>query len=201
MASGTAGKSVPRMTPGFSGRHPPSVSVSTQLRRFVPIRNRYALSKLYNPMKAVTTGQILCQDLRTSPRPDRYPGRGARGQVQGHRRPDARAKARCPSGSGSSGRGTSSLPVCEARKIFANAQMGPREVKAFCRIGPEGERLLEVAVTKLGFSARAYDRSLKVARTDRRPRGGCGYFPGAFKRGHPVSGDGQVLLIPFIGII
>jgi magnesium chelatase family protein len=53
----------------------------------------------------------------------------------------------------------------EARKIFANAQMGPREVKAFCRIGPEGERLLEAAVTKLGFSARAYDRSLKVART------------------------------------
>jgi magnesium chelatase family protein len=53
----------------------------------------------------------------------------------------------------------------EARKIFANAQMGVREVKAFCRIGPEGERLLEAAVTKLGFSARAYDRSLKVART------------------------------------
>ena len=53
----------------------------------------------------------------------------------------------------------------EARKIFANAQMGVREVKAFCRIGTEGERLLEAAVTKLGFSARAYDRSLKVART------------------------------------
>jgi magnesium chelatase family protein len=52
-----------------------------------------------------------------------------------------------------------------ARKIFANAQMGVREVKAFCRIGTEGEKLLEAAVTKLGFSARAYDRSLKVART------------------------------------
>ena len=52
-----------------------------------------------------------------------------------------------------------------ARRIFANAQMGPREVKAFCRIGAEGERLLEAALTKLGFSARAYDRSLKVART------------------------------------
>jgi hypothetical protein len=33
--------------------------------------------------------------------------------------------------------------------------MGPKEVKAFCRIGTEGERLLEAAVTKLGFSARA----------------------------------------------
>jgi len=51
------------------------------------------------------------------------------------------------------------------RRIYANAQMGPKETKAFCRIGREGERLLEAAVNKLGFSARAYDRSLKVART------------------------------------
>ena len=50
-------------------------------------------------------------------------------------------------------------------KIFANVRMGPKEIRRFCRIGPEGEKLLEAAVTKLGFSARAYDRSLKVART------------------------------------
>lgn len=51
------------------------------------------------------------------------------------------------------------------RKIYANAQMGTREVKEFCGIGSEAERLLETAVEKLGFSARAYDRVLKVART------------------------------------
>ena len=51
------------------------------------------------------------------------------------------------------------------RRIFANARMGTREVKAFCRIGIECLKLLEAAVNKLGFSARAYDRSLKVART------------------------------------
>jgi magnesium chelatase family protein len=51
------------------------------------------------------------------------------------------------------------------RRIFANAQMGPREVKQFCPLPDEAERLLEMAVTKLGFSARAYDRVLKVART------------------------------------
>jgi magnesium chelatase family protein len=51
------------------------------------------------------------------------------------------------------------------RKIYANAQMGTREVKEFCGIGGEAERLLEMAVEKLGFSARAYDRVLKVART------------------------------------
>ncbi len=52
-----------------------------------------------------------------------------------------------------------------ARRMYANAQMGPREVKAYCRVGREGEKLLEAAVNRLGFSARAYDRSLKVART------------------------------------
>jgi magnesium chelatase family protein len=51
------------------------------------------------------------------------------------------------------------------RRIFANAQMGPKEVKEFCGLPLEAERLLETAVTKLGFSARAYDRVLKVART------------------------------------
>ena len=50
-------------------------------------------------------------------------------------------------------------------KIFANVRMEPKEIREFCRIGPEGEKLLEAVVTKLGFSARAYDRSLKVART------------------------------------
>jgi len=49
--------------------------------------------------------------------------------------------------------------------IYANARMGTREVRAFCPIGPGEEALLEAAVNALGFSARAYDRSLKVART------------------------------------
>ncbi len=51
------------------------------------------------------------------------------------------------------------------KKIFANAQMGPREIKAHCPLPAEAEKLLETAVTRLGFSARAYHRVLKVART------------------------------------
>jgi magnesium chelatase family protein len=53
----------------------------------------------------------------------------------------------------------------KGRKIYANSRMGPRDVKRFCAIDQEGERLLEAAMTKLGLSARAYDRILKVART------------------------------------
>ncbi len=51
------------------------------------------------------------------------------------------------------------------RRIHANAQMKPRDVRQLCPIPAEAEALLETAVAKLGFSARAYDRVLKVART------------------------------------
>ncbi|TET24162.1 MAG: ATP-binding protein [Candidatus Aminicenantes bacterium] len=51
------------------------------------------------------------------------------------------------------------------RKIYSNAQMGTKEVKKHCQVDDEGKELLEMAVDKLGFSARAYTRVLKVART------------------------------------
>jgi len=51
------------------------------------------------------------------------------------------------------------------KRIYANAQMGTKEIKKFCQVGTEAQKLLEVAVTRLGLSARAYDRILKVART------------------------------------
>jgi magnesium chelatase family protein len=51
------------------------------------------------------------------------------------------------------------------RKIYCNAQMEARDIKKYCPIGEDGKRLLEMAVDRLGFSARAYNRALKVART------------------------------------
>jgi magnesium chelatase family protein len=53
----------------------------------------------------------------------------------------------------------------KGRKVYANARMGPRDIKKHCAIPAEAEKLLEAAVTRFGFSARAYDRVLKVART------------------------------------
>lgn len=50
-------------------------------------------------------------------------------------------------------------------KIFCNAHMTSRQLKRFCQIGEEGQRLLEAAMERLGLSARAYDRILKVSRT------------------------------------
>ena len=49
--------------------------------------------------------------------------------------------------------------------IFSNAMMTPRLIRRFCRIEAESEHLLELAMTRLGLSARAYDRILKVSRT------------------------------------
>lgn len=51
------------------------------------------------------------------------------------------------------------------RGLFANADMQSKEIREFCRIDAQGEELLKMAITKLGLSARAYDRILKVGRT------------------------------------
>ncbi len=51
------------------------------------------------------------------------------------------------------------------KKIYANAQMPPKLIRKYCAISAEGEKRLENAITRLGLSARAHDRILKVART------------------------------------
>ncbi len=49
--------------------------------------------------------------------------------------------------------------------LFCNAQLRPRLLKRHCEIGPESRRLIEHSMARLGLSARAYHRILKVART------------------------------------
>lgn len=49
--------------------------------------------------------------------------------------------------------------------IFSNAAMTPRLIRRYCRIDSESETMLERAMSRLGLSARAYDRILKVSRT------------------------------------
>jgi magnesium chelatase family protein len=53
----------------------------------------------------------------------------------------------------------------QGEKIYCNAQMSSRQIARHCSISPDCERLLEIAMTRLGLSARAHDRILKVART------------------------------------
>lgn len=53
----------------------------------------------------------------------------------------------------------------EYRTVYNNAQMSSRLLRKFCEIDQAGHQLLKTAMEKLGLSARAYDRILKVSRT------------------------------------
>lgn len=50
-------------------------------------------------------------------------------------------------------------------KARTNARMSSKQIKSFCQLGAEAEGMMKMAMTELNFSARAYDRILKVART------------------------------------
>jgi magnesium chelatase family protein len=50
-------------------------------------------------------------------------------------------------------------------KIYANSQMTTRQIRSYCELGADAERLLERAMQQQGLTARAHDRILKVART------------------------------------
>lgn len=51
------------------------------------------------------------------------------------------------------------------KHIWNNADMGSKEVRHYCHLDDAGASLLKTAMTRLGLSARAYDRILKVSRT------------------------------------
>jgi magnesium chelatase family protein len=49
--------------------------------------------------------------------------------------------------------------------IYFNSQMNHRQIKRFCKLNDAAGELLKTAIQELGFSARAYDKIIKVART------------------------------------
>lgn len=53
----------------------------------------------------------------------------------------------------------------QSKLVHCNAMMNTKMVRTYCALDAECDKLLELSMTKLGLSARAYDRILKVART------------------------------------
>ena len=49
--------------------------------------------------------------------------------------------------------------------VFKNADIMTKDIRNFCQLDDPSQRILEMAMKKMGLSARAYDRILKVART------------------------------------
>ena len=52
-----------------------------------------------------------------------------------------------------------------AKHIFSNADMESKHIREYCCINDDCKQLMKIAIEKLGLSARAYDRILKVSRT------------------------------------
>lgn len=50
-------------------------------------------------------------------------------------------------------------------KIYSNSQLTPKLIDQYCKLDQQGKNILQAAFEKLGLSARAYGRILKVART------------------------------------
>jgi magnesium chelatase family protein len=55
--------------------------------------------------------------------------------------------------------------AADGGRVYSNAQMGAQQIRTYCELSSESERLLERAMQQQGLSARAHDRILKVART------------------------------------
>ena len=53
----------------------------------------------------------------------------------------------------------------QLRRGFYNARVPSPQLRRLCALDEAGERTLEMAVRRMGLSARAHDRILKVART------------------------------------
>lgn len=49
--------------------------------------------------------------------------------------------------------------------IFSNSELTPKLIEKFCKLNHKSKQILETAFNKLGLSARAYNKILKVART------------------------------------
>jgi len=50
-------------------------------------------------------------------------------------------------------------------RIFCNAHMSHKQIRKYCKLGQKEQDLLKIAMTELNFSARAYNKILKIART------------------------------------
>ena len=53
----------------------------------------------------------------------------------------------------------------QGTKLTCNAEMTPTEVREFCKVEPEAQGLLKMAMKQLYLSGRAFHRILKLART------------------------------------
>ena len=118
------------------------------------------------PLRRRRRGALSITRLRPAARPDRHPPRGpdgARIATSSRRTPRSRAPW---SGIESSWLASRQRERFRDRPgLHANAHMTARDLRRYCPLSEPVERLLREAVGRLGLSARAYHRVLKIGRT------------------------------------
>ena len=60
---------------------------------------------------------------------------------------------------------TRQLERFQDANIYFNSRMNHKQIKKFCQLSDSAKELLRQAINELGFSARAYDKVLKISRT------------------------------------
>ena len=50
-------------------------------------------------------------------------------------------------------------------EVHSNSEMGRKEIERFCQLDSKSKHMIRAAMNRMGFSARAYDRIIKVSRT------------------------------------
>ena len=60
---------------------------------------------------------------------------------------------------------TQARRFANVKNVFCNAHMSTKQIRKICQLSSESLSLLEMAMERLGLSARAYNRILKVSRT------------------------------------
>jgi magnesium chelatase family protein len=105
-------------------------------------------------LHTATDSTVPVESLRSPARSHRYPG-----EVPGLRYQELASKDAGESSDIIRMRVNTARSVqlqrFEKTKVHANAQMGTREIKRYCAVKDDAEKLLETAINKLGLSARA----------------------------------------------
>ena len=78
----------------------------------------------------------------------------------GHAEPSAAVRERV-----ASARRIQQERFASRHRVHANAHMTPRDLRSMCRMSDAADALLKTAIARLGMSARAYHRTLRIART------------------------------------
>jgi magnesium chelatase family protein len=60
---------------------------------------------------------------------------------------------------------SASQQITQSPDIICNADMRVGEIRQYCKLPDDGQRVMRAAMTQLNLSARAYHRILKLART------------------------------------